>query len=233
MYFVGMWVVFQVVDFISTRTGLPTWTLNLVIVGSLLGLPIALVLSWLFDITPGGIVTDDGSGAALLPREQARGRFECLIDVSLIAVAAIICGQLAIAELSPVAGLAREPVRKISVDPFRAAGDGAASALVQSLVSDLQHEIAHSTRLKVVVPGDTGLPPDCATLAGSIAVVSGRAKVTVTLIDNSSDEVTWTRVFHYTDIDSLAISTEISREIVAALPVGMSAATAEGVRHET
>jgi TolB-like protein len=47
--------VLQMVDLVAEPLGLPDWTMTLFIVLAAAGLPVALVLAWAFDITPGGV----------------------------------------------------------------------------------------------------------------------------------------------------------------------------------
>lgn len=62
-YLVVAWLIIQVVDAIKEPLNLPDWFHTVIIV--LLGLlfPIALMLSWAYDVTPDGVVNDDDSGA--------------------------------------------------------------------------------------------------------------------------------------------------------------------------
>ena len=59
--FVG-WVLIQIAETTFAPMGLPPWTLTLVIALVILGLPLAAILAWGFDITPEGIAKDDGGG---------------------------------------------------------------------------------------------------------------------------------------------------------------------------
>jgi adenylate cyclase len=62
--FVG-WVLIQIAETTVAPMGLPPWTLTLVIALVILGLPLAAILAWGFDITPEGIAKDDGGGLQL------------------------------------------------------------------------------------------------------------------------------------------------------------------------
>ena len=55
VYAVVAFVVWQVADVVVEPLRLPEWALTLVIVLTLLGLPVALVLAWAFELTPEGI----------------------------------------------------------------------------------------------------------------------------------------------------------------------------------
>ena len=56
MYAATTFIILEVVDIVAPSLGLPIWTLNLVIVLLCIGFPIAVIFSWIFDITPEGLV---------------------------------------------------------------------------------------------------------------------------------------------------------------------------------
>src|SRR6476620_5557549 len=55
VYAIVAWLLIQVAGQTFEPLGLPRWALTFVIVLAALGLPLALVLAWAFDIGPGGI----------------------------------------------------------------------------------------------------------------------------------------------------------------------------------
>jgi len=55
MYAATAFILLEVVDIVAPSLGLPSWTLNLVIVLLCVGFPIAVIFSWVFDITPEGL----------------------------------------------------------------------------------------------------------------------------------------------------------------------------------
>ena len=55
------WLVLQFADVVSEPLGLPPWFINAVLVFSAIGFPIALILSWVFDITADGVQRADPS----------------------------------------------------------------------------------------------------------------------------------------------------------------------------
>jgi adenylate cyclase len=54
-YLVGGWLVLQIVGAIEASAGLPDWTDGMALVVLLIGLPIALVIAWAFELTPEGL----------------------------------------------------------------------------------------------------------------------------------------------------------------------------------
>jgi len=62
-YLVGGWLVLQIVGAIEASAGLPAWTDGMALVLLMIGLPIALVIAWAFELTPEGLKkTSDESG---------------------------------------------------------------------------------------------------------------------------------------------------------------------------
>ncbi|MCK5692456.1 MAG: hypothetical protein KAI08_06390 [Bacteroidales bacterium] len=56
MYAATAFVVMEASEIMLPRLGLPDWTVTFVIILLIVGLPVAFVLSWIFDITPQGVV---------------------------------------------------------------------------------------------------------------------------------------------------------------------------------
>ena len=59
-YVVVAWVLIEVVTTIEEPLGLPGWFDTAVIVLLGLGFPIAVIMSWVYDVTPDGVVREDG-----------------------------------------------------------------------------------------------------------------------------------------------------------------------------
>ena len=55
LYFVGVWVVIQVAESVFPGWGVPDSSIRYVWIAAILGLPIALIFSWRFDVTTKGI----------------------------------------------------------------------------------------------------------------------------------------------------------------------------------
>jgi len=69
-YLVAAWVVLQLADVILPAMNLPEWTITLTLGLLAGGFPIALVLAWVFDITPEGLQkTNDMAGSPAVAQE--------------------------------------------------------------------------------------------------------------------------------------------------------------------
>lgn len=85
-YLVVAWLLIEVSDTIFPRLGLPEWTVTLVIALAILAFPLALFLSWAFELTPEGVKrTEDVDVAASVTAQTGRG-LDRLIVVALLFV---------------------------------------------------------------------------------------------------------------------------------------------------
>ena len=57
-YIVVAWLIIQVIETVSDPLGLPDWTEAFFIVLLLAGLPVIILFSWAFELTPEGLVRD-------------------------------------------------------------------------------------------------------------------------------------------------------------------------------
>lgn len=75
-YVVVAWIIIQVAETTFPYLGLSDWAVTVVIVVAIAGIPAAAVLSWIFDITPGGILQTTplpaDAAAAAPPRAAPR-----------------------------------------------------------------------------------------------------------------------------------------------------------------
>lgn len=60
-YLVVAWLIIQVADILAPQLSLPDWAPRLVTFIVLLGFPLALVLAWIFEVTPAGIKAEPGT----------------------------------------------------------------------------------------------------------------------------------------------------------------------------
>ncbi len=56
MYLATAFIVLEAADIMLPRLGLPDWTVTLVIVLIITGIPVTVIVSWIFDITPEGLL---------------------------------------------------------------------------------------------------------------------------------------------------------------------------------
>jgi TolB-like protein len=221
MYSVAMWLVCQIVDVISPALELPDWTLKLVIVFGLLGLPIIIIMSWLFEITPDGLVIE-GPEESTRDRSKTSGRrhiADKLIDGTLILAALAIGVQLAGGTLGGGVVAAEKPIYKIAVMPFRATANEDAASLSAGLATELQHALRQQRDITVIASSIPAQLKGSMSLTGAVSANETLIRVAVTLIDFETGEVVWSAAFQRPRAGSDTSSSEFARQIVTALPL--------------
>lgn len=117
VYLVVAWLIMQVVDVVNEPLNLPDWFDTVAILLLAIGFPIAVIASWAFDLTPEGVVKDQGT-------VQSGGRRMEYVFMGLLVVAV---GTLLYREFTPpeqaVEAVAEEAQRdvlpnSIAVLPF-------------------------------------------------------------------------------------------------------------------
>jgi len=86
-YAVVGWLLVQVADFATETFGAPPWVLQVFSVFILLGLPVAILLAWAFDLTPDGIQRTpdkpEAGDTATAPRSSGRILFVAFLLVAV------------------------------------------------------------------------------------------------------------------------------------------------------
>ena len=67
MYAATGFIIMEAGEIMLPRLGLPDWTVTFIIVLLIIGFPIAVILSWIFDVTPEGIKKTEPANA---PKEK-------------------------------------------------------------------------------------------------------------------------------------------------------------------
>src|SRR5215475_15319376 len=88
-YAVVSWLLIQIATQVFPFFEIPTWAIRLVVLLLILGFPVALILSWAFEITPEGIRRESEVGSRGSIRKQTGRKI-----VGLTIVAAIIASGL-------------------------------------------------------------------------------------------------------------------------------------------
>lgn len=122
-YLVAAWVVLQVTSTLVPALELPSWTLKLVAVLAIVGFPFALVLGYIFDLTPGGVERTTDSVKFHFPARAA-------IAGTLIVMTGVV-GFLVVRRRLNAAGI--DP-NSVVVLPFRVSGDAKLAAMGEGMV---------------------------------------------------------------------------------------------------
>jgi len=92
MYAATAFIIMEAGDIMLPRLGLPDWTVTFIIVLLIIGFPISIILSWIFDLTPEGVVKTESVKVAkqketpLIPQKRKPGVSDVIIAVLIVVV---------------------------------------------------------------------------------------------------------------------------------------------------
>ena len=86
-YFVTFWLVIQITATVAPALNLPQWTSSLVIWLGIVGFPLLLIFSWMYQLTPDGLRRDTGADDTPDAQPSAATRPLNMIITALLAVA--------------------------------------------------------------------------------------------------------------------------------------------------
>lgn len=243
VYVIVAWAVIQAADIILPRLGVPDWAVTFVIVAAGLGLPIALVLAWLYDINP----DPARAGTATPESRRAYGYLGVGILIALVGFAGYAGYERApkktvaasASDVVDAASIAVLPFVNMSADPEQEYfSDGLTEELLNALsqVSALRvaartssfsfkgknlpvAEIARTLKVRTV-------------LEGSVRKANNRVRITAQLINASDGYHLWSQTFDRELTDVFAIQEEISRSIADALQLRLAATDSASLRRE-
>ena len=123
LYVLALWPIIQIVDILAPAIGLPATAMRYLLLIFIGGLPVALILSWLYDLNKGGIVR--ASESSDKPSHPLIGRSAEIVVISVlvlaIAVLFLLQSTLQFEEqpATPAEPVAAEPgTSSIAVLPF-------------------------------------------------------------------------------------------------------------------
>jgi len=91
LYGMAAWLLVQIATQVFPFFDVPSWAVRFVIVALVIGFPIAMLLAWIFELTPEGIVrTDDVDPAGAIGRSAGRILNFAIIGALLLIIAFLI-----------------------------------------------------------------------------------------------------------------------------------------------
>ena len=200
-YVVGAWVFAQVAALVADVVLAPAWVMQVVLAVLALGLPVSLILSWMFDFTPEGFVRarDDGASEPALSDAQTFG----LIGGMLVGVAVIL--YLVWPQTSPPVPSIQD--NSIAVLPFAndSLAEENAEFFADGMHDELLNRLADMSSLKVISRTSTMAYRDTTKnmrqigeelgvvylLEGRVQRAGDRLRIILQLIDSTTDNHVW------------------------------------------
>ena len=245
-YAVVAWLLVQVATQVFPFFGTPNWAVRLVVLLLILGFPVALILSWAFEITPEGIKRDED----VLPNESIPRRTGRKLVGITVALAVVAAGLLAFQMFRP--RLMRDsasgstplpatvaptiPEKSIAVLPMVNSSDDPANEYFSDGMSEeLISSLGRLQELKVVGRTSSfqfkGKTDDSKTigeklgvyylLEGSVRRSADRMRIAVALIKSGDGVTVWTEIYDRDLKDIFAVQSEIATAVARQLKIAL------------
>lgn len=244
-------VVLQLAEITFPAFSVQQGALRLLVIVAALGLPVVLVLAWVFDITPEGIRRTEDLGTptdivdSLLPRMS-------LLAVTLVTVGAVgwwavvTNGVVPAASVdggglsptvqpvsfdpsAPITSLAVLPLDDFSAEPQAYFAAGMHEALVAKLSQLPSVRVVSRTSVMRYAGQNVMSAPEIAAelgvdglIEGSVILDGDRVRITVQLIHGPSDTHVWTESYEEDFSDILTLQATVAEEIAQAIRAQLS-----------
>jgi TolB-like protein/Flp pilus assembly protein TadD len=228
LYVVAAWLIMQVAGVLMDLGALPVAIGPWVLVVLVIGFPIALVFSWLFEITPEGLALekDVPEGASIT---HITGRRMDFIVIAILSAGLILFAY-------DKWWIGPPPDRSIAVLAFEnMSGDPEQEYFSDGISEELLNVLAKVPGLTVISRSSSFSFKDKNTdtptiarqlnvahvLEGSVRKQGNTVRITAQLIDAKRDAHLWSETYDRDLEDVFAVQDEISNAIVAALKIQM------------
>jgi adenylate cyclase len=256
LYLVGAWLLVQVADTVFPAFDLPGWTLRWVILLLALGFVPAMVLAWIYELTPDGIKRDTEVGVTPMAPKSARRIDRTIIVLLLLALGYLALDKFLLAPapapdlaaeqtpaaagpLMPAAGgeiaLAVLPFANLSTDPEQEFfSDGLSEELIRVLspVKGLRVTARTSAfQFKGTQVGPEVIASKLGVgylLTGSVRRAANRLRVNAELFRIADGQVLWSDTLEreLSTEAIFAVQDEIARNVSRVLPLALKLGTA-------
>src|SRR5450755_1990983 len=238
-YAVVSWLLIQIATQVFPFFEIPNWAVRLVVLLLILGFPVALILSWVFELTPEGIKRESE-----VAHEQSKTRHTGRRIVGLTIVVAVIAAGLLVFQLlrsksavtprqseaaTGSAGPAAEIAAKsIAVLPFDNLSDDKSNAyFAEGIQDEILTRLSKIASLKVISRSSTQKyksSPDnlrdvgaqlgvANLLEGSVQKIANAVHVNVQLIRAATDEHLWAESYNRKLDDIFGVEGEVATAI--------------------
>lgn len=227
-YGVIAWLLLQIADVVFEPLGVPHWVMIALLITLALGLPVAVLLAWFYELTPAGVAVDTGSAGAHRPTVHGIRRYaDLVIIVALLVVVAVL-----LARQPETGGDGGTLEASLAVMPFANIGGNPDNEyLSDGLAEELLDQIGRVPGMRVSARSSSfffkGQNIDAITAAKKLAVATvlegsvrrqgEKLRISVRLVNGANGFQLWSSSFDRESEDLLRTQQEIAESVVEAL----------------
>jgi adenylate cyclase len=229
-YGVVSWLLVQIATQVFPFFDIPSWAVRMIILGLLLGFPVALTIAWIYELTPQGLQRTDDVPPAKSPAPGKGRKIDFVIIGVLLAIIAVMTWR----HFSPGTTAAKPdlPRKSIAILPFvdlsetrdqEYLSDGITEQIIDSLAHlhglfVVARTTAFSFKNKNGDVRDIGHQLQVThILEGSVRHGKGKIRVAAQLIDVANGFHLWSETYDSAEEDLLSLQSDVARKVAGAL----------------
>jgi TolB-like protein/Tfp pilus assembly protein PilF len=232
-YIVAGWALSQGIAQVFPVFDIPNWAIRLIVLLIILGLPIAIVLAWMFEITPQGIRrTETADTMPSVPGQKKHAWIYVVVIGAAISIALFFLGRYTAGNRTAATAPNDIPSKSIAVLPFDSLSEDKSNAYFAEGVQDeILTRLAKVADLKVISRTSTqrfkSAPSDLRDIAkqlgvmnileGSVQKANDQVRVNVQLINAITDAHLWAEIYDRKLTDIFAVESNIAKTIADTL----------------
>jgi TolB-like protein/tetratricopeptide (TPR) repeat protein len=263
VYIVVGWILVQVATALEESIGLPDWFDGLIVALLLIGLPVALIFAWAFELTPEGVVRTEAVPEGQSITSDTGRKLDFTLALAIVALVIVIVWQqstrtdVASAVPTEVTQAVASPEAvpddaSVAVLPFSdMSAEGDQEYFSDGLTEEILNLLARAGAIEVVSRTSSfqfkdtnlGIPAIASELnvrhivEGSVRKSGETIRVTAQLIDATTDRHLWSNTYDrpLTTENLFKIQDDVANSIFAALSeeLGLGGATKIHARRMT
>ncbi len=228
-YIVAGWALSQGIAQVFPVFDIPNWTIRLIVLLIIIGLPIALVLAWMFELTPQGIKRTETADA--MPEATRKKKYAWIyiaVIGGVISVALFFLGRYTVGNKTTAASTDGISNKSIAVLPFGNRSEDKANAYFADGIQDeILTRLSKISDLKVISRTSTehyksapeNLPEIAKQLGvahileGSVQKSGDGVRVNVQLIKAANDSHLWADTYDRRLTDIFLVESEVAKAI--------------------
>ena len=229
-YVVVGWALVEAADLLLETFSGPDWAMRAIVLSLIGGLPIALIVAWMFELTPEGLKLEDGVDTSEEVRFKTRAGRKT--DLIIMGTLTLVVSYFVLEKIWQSDAVRGEQLRAIAVLPF---ADMSARRdqeyFAEGLSVELLNLLSRNTDLKVTGrtsafqfkdhTGDfktIGRTLGVGTiLEGTVRAVDNNIRISTSLIDADRGQTLWSANYDRQLTNILQVQDEIARAVVKEL----------------
>ena len=238
-YGVVAWLLTEIATQVLPFFEIPNWGVRLIVLAIVIGFPIALVIAWAFELTPEGLKRTEIADAEFpLGRSPKRAWIFIVIIAGAISVGLFFLGRyttsrtLSTEQGQPPASAESLPQKSIAVLPFdNLSRDPDNAYFAEGIKDEILTRLAKVADLKVISRTSTqkykSAPDNLRDIAkqlgvlnileGSVQRAADQVRVTVQLINATTDAHLWAETYDRKLTDIFAVESDVAKTIADTL----------------